>query len=133
VNYATPPLAAADEHVLAEIEALRAELRFYLHMPRRWYGTLRRSTFARAVQGSNLIEGYHASVEDVAALIEHEEPLDADTETRQAIGGYRDAMTYVMQLAPTSPTIDASCLAFHDDQTRPCEEPGSVAPGRTVG
>jgi len=132
VIYATPPLAAADEHVLDEIEALRVELRFYLHRPRRWYGTLRRSTFARAVQGSNSIEGYHASVEDVAALIEHEEPLDADTETRQAIGGYRDAMTYVMQLAPTSPTIDASLLrALHFMMIKHdlAKNPGQWRPG----
>jgi Fic family protein len=110
VIYATPPLTDADRAVLADIEALREELRFYLHTPRRWYGTLRRSTFARAVQGSNSIEGYNASVEDVAAVIEDEEPLDADTETRQAISGYRDALTYVIQLAPTSLTIDASLL-----------------------
>lgn len=108
--YSTPPLTSADELVLADIDALRDELRFYLRTPRRWYGTVRRATFARAVQGSNSIEGYHASVEDVAAVIEDEEPLDADDETRAAISGYRDAMTYVMQLAPDAPTIDASLL-----------------------
>ncbi len=108
--YSTPPLTLADELVLADIDVLRDELRFYLRRPRRWYGTVRRATFARAVQGSNSIEGYHASVEDVAAVIENEEPLDTDDETRAAISGYRDAMTYVMQLAPDAPTIDASLL-----------------------
>lgn len=95
---------------LQQIDALRAELRFYLHRPRRWYGTLRRATFARAVQGSNSIEGYNASVEDVAALIDGEEPIEADEQTRLAIAGYRDAMTYVIQLAPTAPDIDASLV-----------------------
>lgn len=61
-------------------------------------------------QGSNSIEGYHASVEDVAAVIEGEEPLDADAGTTVAIAGYRDAMTYVLQLADNPPAVDASLL-----------------------
>jgi Fic family protein len=108
--YGSPTLTPDDERVIEAVDALRTELRFYLRSPRRWYGTLRRSTFARAVQGSNSIEGYHASVEDVAAVIDGEEPLDADDETQAAIGGYRDAMTYVVQLAPNAPVIDASLL-----------------------
>ncbi len=110
--YGAPALSERDRDVLAEIEDLRTELRYYLREPRRWYGTLRRSTLARAVQGSNSIEGYHASVEDVAALIEHEEPLEADEETQQAIAGYRDTMTYVLQLAATRPMprLDESLL-----------------------
>lgn len=108
--YSTPSLTTADEYVLDQIDALRDELRFYLRSPRRWYGTLRRATFARAVQGSNSIEGYHASVEDVAALIEGEDALDADEETQQAIAGYRDAMTYVLHLASTAATLDTSLL-----------------------
>jgi Fic family protein len=106
----TPTLTEADVAVLAAIEDLRTELRFYLHEPRRWFGTLRRATFARAVQGSNSIEGYHASVEDVAAVIEGEEPLDASEETRQAIAGYRDAMTYVLQLAGQRFVVDESLV-----------------------
>lgn len=97
--YRTPELSDLDRVVLGEIDELRGRLRYQLRQPRRWYGTLRRATVARAVQGSNSIEGYHASVEDVAALLDDEEPLDADTETRRAIEGYRDAMTYVIQLA----------------------------------
>lgn len=102
--------------MLAAIEELRTELRYYLRDPRRWFGTLRRATLARAVQGSNSIEGYHASVEDVAALIEDEEPLDADQETQHAIAGYRDAMTYVLQLAASGamPALDESLVrALH--------------------
>ncbi|MGH8991189.1 MAG: Fic family protein [Acidimicrobiia bacterium] len=110
--YRTPSLEPADVAVLAELDQLRTRLRFYLHEPRRWFGTLRRATLARAIQGSNSIEGYHASVEDVAALIEHEEPLDADEETQQAIAGYRDAVTYVLQLAaaPPMPLLDESLV-----------------------
>jgi Fic family protein len=109
--YLPPVLQDADQAVLAQIDEQRQQLRFYLAEPRRWNGTLRRATFARAVQGSNSIEGYHASVEDVAAVIEGEEPLDADAETTAAIAGYRDAMTYVLQLSDTPPPVDASLLS----------------------
>lgn len=56
-------------------------------------------SFARAVQGSNSIEGYDASLDDVVAAVEGEPTLDADAETQLALGGYRDAMTYVLQVA----------------------------------
>lgn len=55
--------------------------------------------FARAIQGSNTIEGYTVDLADAMALAEGEEPVDAAEETRQAIAGYRDAMTYVLQLS----------------------------------
>lgn len=108
--YEAPTLTAADEAVLGLIDGLREQLRWYLVDPRRWFGTLRRATLARAVQGSNSIEGYRASVEDVAAVLEGEEPLDADGETREAIAGYRDAMTYVLRLAGDPPPLDVSLI-----------------------
>jgi Fic family protein len=114
--YATPVITDADRVVLEQIAELRRKLRFFLHEPRRWYGSLRRATLARAVQGSNSIEGYHASVEDVVAVIEGEEPLHADEQTRRAIEGYRDAMTYVLQLgaSPPMPALDESLVkALH--------------------
>jgi Fic family protein len=52
---------------------------------------------ARAVQASNSIEGYDASLDDVIAVADGEDPLDADTETRLALAGYQEAMTYVLQ------------------------------------
>ena len=108
--YQVPDLTQADQQVLENISELRETLRFRLHYPRRWYGALRRAVFARAVQGSNSIEGYHAGVEDVAAVIEEEEPLDTREETRRAIAGYRDAMAYVMQLAKSDHLINPSML-----------------------
>jgi len=112
--YRSPPLEGADEAVIEKIDELRHALRYYVVAPRRWIGTLRRATVARAVQGSNSIEGYHASVEDVAAVLDDEEPLDASSETRAAIAGYRDAMTYVLRLASDPPAIDTSLLrALH--------------------
>ena len=107
-----PDLGAADERVLGQIEDLRRRLRYHLAEPRRWYGTLRRVVMARSVSGSNSIEGYHSSDEDAAAIIDGEAPFEADAATRQAIEGYRDAMTYVLQATPTP--ADASVLkALH--------------------
>ena len=65
----------------------------------RWNGTLRRTTFARAIRGSNSIEGYLVSVEDAIAAVEGEEPFNAQRESWLAVTRYRDAMTYVLQLA----------------------------------
>lgn len=82
------------------IEELRNQLRHYVDPePRRWFGTLRRMAFARAVQASNSIEGYDASLDDVVAAVDDEPTLTADEETRMALAGYRDAMTYVLQVA----------------------------------
>lgn len=67
--------------------------------------------FARAVQGSNSIEGYNASLDDVVAAVEGEPTLDADQETRFALAGYRDAMTYVLQIARSGePRVDEGLL-----------------------
>ena len=103
--YDVPHMTAKDKAVADEIEQLREQLRPYLRMRRRWYGTLRRTQFALAVQGSNSIEGYYASVEDAAAVIDNDEPLaDVSEDTVSAVAGYRDAMTFALQLsAGTSP------------------------------
>jgi Fic family protein len=85
--------------VLDRIEKLREVLRPQLNEPRRWQGSLRRLSFARNIRGSNSIEGYDASLDDAAAVALGEAPLDADTETRLALEGYRNSMTYVLQLA----------------------------------
>lgn len=97
--YATPQLNEIEFAAIAKIEERRKSLRYRVAEPRRWYGGLRRLVFAKAVQGSNSIEGYNASLEDVMAAVENEEALDAATETVSALQGYRDAMTYVLQLA----------------------------------
>ena len=97
--FETPELGERELAVLAAIDELAEKLRMRLHEPRRWYGSLRRAQFARAVQGSNSIEGYNAAVDDAAAIELGEPPLDADEETRLAIKGYCDAMTYVLQLS----------------------------------
>jgi Fic family protein len=94
-----PSLSKRETAVVERVEDLRKRLRLQLFEPRRWLGSLRRLSFARAIQGSNSIEGYNAALDDVAAAAAGEEPLDADTETKLALWGYREAMTYVLQLA----------------------------------
>ncbi len=97
--FRTPTLDPVEIEVLRLIDGLRVDLRHRVAQPRRWIGTLRRTTFARAVQGSNSIEGYNASLDDVAAAVQGEPTLDATAETQLALAGYRDAMTYVLQVA----------------------------------
>src|SRR4026208_2453130 len=97
--FSSPALGDKDKAVIAEIEELRRRLSYSIGQPRRWTGRLRRVSFARAIQGSNTIEGYVASVEDAMAVVEGQEPLEADKATEDAIKGYRDAMTYILQLA----------------------------------
>jgi Fic family protein len=97
--FETPQLGERELEVLEQIDDLAMKLQIRLHDPHRWFGSIRRAQFARAVQGSNSIEGYDAKVDDAAAIELGEEPLDADEETRLAIKGYCDAMTYVLQLS----------------------------------
>lgn len=101
--FTSPKLDDRELAVLAEIDELRLALRYQLNEPRRWSGALRRMAFARNIQGSNSIEGYEASLDDAAAVADGEEPLDATTETTLALEGYRNAMTYVLQLAQEPP------------------------------
>ena len=118
--FTTPDPDDADLLVITEIERLRRELsRYGSYQPRRWFGNLRRMSFARAVRGSNWIEGYRASLDDVLDTIEGEEPLDATAETRDALSGYQDALTYVLQLAEAKTAIDESLLkALHFMMTK---------------
>ena len=98
--FAEPKLETADERVLDLILRQRERLKIHTqNNPRRWSGSLRRSTFARAIQGSNTIEGYNATMEEAIAAVEQEPPIDETTETWLAINGYRAAMTYIMQAA----------------------------------
>jgi Fic family protein len=97
--FAAPELHDAEHRVLAMIEEAETSLRWQLTEPRRWYGSLRRVSLARAIQGSNSIEGYEAGLDDAVDVAAGEEPLEVNEETRLALRGYRDAMTYVLQLA----------------------------------
>lgn len=96
--YATPALDDADLAVLDELAQIRRDMRFRVSEPHRWDGQLRRHLQARAIQGSNSIEGYLASVEDVESVVAGEEPLEADPRVARELVGYRQAMGYVQSL-----------------------------------
>lgn len=95
----TPTLNEQELQVLARIDRIRDALRHQLPEQQRWVGLLRRVMLARAIQGSNSIEGYNVTLDDAVAAVAGEEPLDAEREAWVAVLGYRDAMTYVLQLA----------------------------------
>ncbi|MBI1884251.1 MAG: Fic family protein [Chlamydiae bacterium] len=84
--------------VVQFIHELRDKLAYIVRPAPRWYGLLRRNVLARAIRGSNSIEGYHVSKDEAIAAVEGEEPQDEKTEAWKAVIGYRQAMTYVLQL-----------------------------------
>jgi Fic family protein len=97
--FRTLELSDDDTTVLAAIHTKRRELANVLRVPRRWQGGLRRAMLARAIQGSNSIEGYAVAEDDAAAALGDEEPLSADAQTFAEIRGYRLALGYVLQMA----------------------------------
>lgn len=109
--FAPPDLGLDDVHVIDEIQRVRTQLTQVLRAPRRWDGALRRTSTAKAIQGSNTIEGYSVTDQDAVAAVDDEPPLTADEATWAEIAGYRRVLTYVLNVA-TEPgfVIDESVL-----------------------
>lgn len=99
VLYRAPKISGPIRKVCRQIEELRQTLRHRVSSAKQWYGVLSRQIFARNIQGSNTIEGYNVTNDDAVAAVAGEMPMDADSETWLAVTGYRDAMTYVLQLS----------------------------------
>jgi len=109
--YAFPDLDLEDTAVLAEISAMRTELAEHLRVPRQWTGRLRRTALARAIRGSNSIEGYRVELDDADASLDGEEPLSADQRTFAEIRGYRQALGYVLTMTRDEHfRVDASAI-----------------------
>lgn len=100
--FRSPELTEQELQVIARIDRVRDALRHQLPEQKRWVGLLRRVMLARAIRGSNSIEGYNVSLDEAVAAVAGEPPLDAEDEAWKAVVGYRDAMTYVLQLADDS-------------------------------
>lgn len=109
--FATPDPDLEDQQAIGEIHETRASLADHLRAPKRWNGLLRRASTARAIQGSNTIEGYTVSEEDAVAAVDDEPPLSADDATWLEIIAYRRVLTYVLNVA-TEPgfVIDEAVL-----------------------
>lgn len=98
--FQVPELTDKDDEVIERVDQLRANLRYAIGQPLlRWTGVLRRISFARAIRGSNSIEGYNVTVEDAMAAAEGQEPQDAEAGAWAAVVGYQRALTYILQLA----------------------------------
>jgi Fic family protein len=109
--FSTPELDLEDQRVITEIDDVRASLGDVLRAPKRWNGLLRRTSTARAIQGSNTIEGYTVSEADAVAAVDGEPPLTADEATWAEIVAYRRVLTFVLNVA-TEPgfVIDEAVL-----------------------
>ncbi len=97
--FQVPPILPDEMEVLQKINAMRETLKYAISTPGRWFGVLRRATFARNIRHSNSIEGINVTRDDALAAVENDEPMTAERSTWQATVGYRNAMTYVLQLA----------------------------------
>ncbi|GAJ80458.1 hypothetical protein NBRGN_027_01140 [Nocardia brasiliensis NBRC 14402] len=63
--------------MLAGIYRRRDDLASAMRVPKRWPGLLHRNLMARAIRGSNSIEGYHVETDDAAAAVDYEEARTA--------------------------------------------------------
>ncbi|WP_433225096.1 Fic family protein [Microtetraspora malaysiensis] len=133
--YETPDLEPVDEKILGEVEEMGRDLKYRLAETHRWDGQLRRQLQARAIQGSNSIEGYRASVEDIESSMVGEEPLETSAAVAREIAGYQQALTYISLLAKAPSfrfdvgllnALNFMMIGHHVDKT-----PGTVRPGGT--
>lgn len=112
--FSTPQLDLEDAELLEGIHLRRERLAPHLRMPRRWSGNLRRDLVAKAIEGSNSIEGYLVETDDAAVAVDGQEPLSADARTFAEIRGYWQALGCVLTLASTGSRPDLSTvLALH--------------------
>src|SRR5579872_1892927 len=97
--YDYPRLEPVDQEVLNLIREQRKLLKYQVgQTPLRWQGFLRKNTFARALRGSNSIEGINANLQEAFAIIDDERPETLEEETIRALQGYRAATTYIIRV-----------------------------------
>ncbi len=126
-------LDSHESRVVDAISDIYRQMKYALSTPPRWYGVMRRNTLARAIRGSNSIEGYLVTDDDAVAAVEGEDPIDAGEATWREITGYRNAMTFVLQLVQDpSFTFDGNVLRslhFMMLQHDLAKHPGRWRPG----
>ncbi len=95
--YRTPALTPRDRAVLDEIHYLETMLAGSLRAGPAWAGGLRRTAQARAVQGSNSIEGYRVPIAEALAAVDRQpSPRAADAAAVAHVRAYRKAMGTVL-------------------------------------
>lgn len=127
--FSAPDIDLHDDRVIKDITIIRQDLAWTLRAPKRWGGGLRRTAQARAIQGSNTIEGYTVTDQDAAAAVEDEDPLTADEQTWAEILGYRRVLTYVLNVA-TEPGFVADAPVIKSMHFMLLEHELSKSPGR---
>lgn len=131
--FRAPTLLPEELEVIDKINSMRQSLRYMISTPSRWFGVLRRATLARNIRHSNSIEGINVTRDDALALVENDEPMTAEGETWQATVGYRNAMTYALQLAndPHFAYAEGLIKALHFMmlQHQLAKNPGRYRPG----
>ncbi|MFI7617692.1 Fic family protein [Nonomuraea terrae] len=131
--YVTPALTTEDRSVLSEIHQMRKQLRHVLKTPKRWQGGLRRSALARAIRGSNSIEGYQVAEDDAVAALDGDEPISADERTFLEIQGYRQVLGYVLAMGEdeysTFDSTEMRAMHYMMLQHEPSKSPGRYRKG----
>lgn len=98
--FSTPRLPDEFKQVVEKIMNLRKELIYATSdNMNRWWGPLARMAAARAMVGTNSIEGVNVTLDDAVAIVDGEAPATAQEEDRAALQGYWNAMTYIVQLS----------------------------------
>lgn len=121
--------------VLEQINELREKLRFATSDSlNKWTGLLARTSYARAIIGSNTIEGINVTFDEAIAAVDREPPEKTTDEDWLAIWGYREAMDYIIQLAkePTKYVHNqGTLLSLHYMMMKYdlSKDPGRLRPG----
>lgn len=98
--FSLKPLTEDYTKVISRIMSLRDQLKVYTSdSMNRWWGPLARMAAARAMVGTNSIEGINVTLDDAVAVVDGEAPSTPQDENSAALQGYWNAMTYIVQLS----------------------------------
>jgi Fic family protein len=115
--FSTPEVSAALREQLDELTSLRRKLGQQAETRSPWIGSLRRQVRATSIQSSTSIEGFSVSPEEALALTSGRGGGARDSEDRQAVASYAQAMDHVgvMAIDPSFRWLDRVILDLHFD------------------
>ncbi len=99
--------------------------------PKRWTGLIAKHVRARAIRGSNSIEGYHVSNEAALAALDGDRPDGTDETAWENVVNYQAAMEYVLlRSSDSSLTYGRELLfAIHYHLLKSGKNPGRFRAG----